>query len=75
MYAEFKRQRLENVKVHVIRYQTYYGGLSSDALLNWTAKLNQATSMLLTLDPTTDWGSLSLNTPWAARCAGCQQRN
>ncbi len=59
IFAAFKKQPLENIRVKAIPYQTYFGGLSPLALKNWEAKFTQAKAVLTRLAPTEDWDAFS----------------
>lgn len=58
IYAAFKFESLEDIRVNVIPYQTYAGGLPPGALQNWQAKFATVTGTLAKLDAGTDWPAL-----------------
>jgi ubiquinone/menaquinone biosynthesis C-methylase UbiE len=59
LYSMFLRAGLRRVRVHVLPYQIYCGGLEDGPLSNWIAKMKMAVESLMVLDPTTDWHSFS----------------
>jgi SAM-dependent methyltransferase len=58
IHAAFKHLGLDDVRVNVIPYQTYAGGLPPDALANWEAKFATVGTTLAKLDPATDWSAV-----------------
>jgi ubiquinone/menaquinone biosynthesis C-methylase UbiE len=55
LYAMFKSRGMQQVKATVVPYQTYCGGLPSEAQDNWRRKLDGATARLSAIDPEGHW--------------------